>query len=73
MMMFHEQSLRLVPHLQQQVTRCSATLDQKRQVQDQLQLTIEQTHDEIEQIQANVNTEKKVRGKFQDFFSTFNV
>ena len=47
-------------HLQQQVARSSTTLEQKRQLQEQIQLKIEQTRREIEQIQAKMNTEKKV-------------
>lgn len=48
-------------HLQQQVARSSTTLEQKRQLQEQIQLKIEQTHRDIEQIQTKMNTEKKVR------------
>ena len=47
-------------HLQQQVARSSTTLEQKRQLQEQIQLKIEQTHRDTEQIQAKMNTEKKV-------------
>jgi hypothetical protein len=47
-------------HLQQQVTRCSTTLEQKRQLQEQIQLNIEQTHEDIEQMQTNINTDKMV-------------
>jgi peptidoglycan hydrolase CwlO-like protein len=47
-------------HLQQQITRCSATLEQKRQLQEQIQLNIEQTHQDIEQMQTNINNDKKV-------------
>ena len=48
-------------HFQQQVTRCSAALEQKRHLQGQIQLNIEQTHEDIEQMQTNTSSEKKVR------------
>ncbi len=47
-------------HLQQQLTRCSSTLEQKRQLQEKLQFNIEQIHEEIQQIQTNINNDKKV-------------
>jgi hypothetical protein len=47
-------------HLQQQVTRCSTTLEQKRQLQEQIQLNIEQTHEDIEQMKTNINANKQV-------------
>ena len=47
-------------HIQQQLARSSTTLDQKRQIQDQLQLNIEQIHREIEHIKTNINNDKKV-------------
>jgi hypothetical protein len=47
-------------HLQQQLTRCSTALEQKTQLQEQLQFNIEQTHQDIQQIQTNINNDKKV-------------
>ncbi len=47
-------------HLEQQLTRCSSTLEQKRQLQEQLQFNIEQIHEAIHQIQTNINNDKKV-------------
>ena len=47
-------------HLQQQVSRCSTTLDQKRQLQEQIQMNINQTHEDIEQMKTNINTDRKV-------------
>ena len=48
-------------HLQQQLTHCSTTLEQKQQLQEQIQLNIEKVHDDIEHIQSNINGNKKVR------------
>lgn len=48
-------------HLQQQLTRCSTTLDQKKQIQDQLQTDIERMEREIQQIQNHINDDQKVR------------
>lgn len=47
-------------HLQEKLARSSSTLDQKRQLQQQIQLKMEQTHGDIEQMQAKINAEKKV-------------
>lgn len=47
-------------HLQQQLTRCSSTLEQKRQVHEQLQFNVKQAHEEIEQMQSNIANDKKV-------------
>ncbi|CAF1315035.1 unnamed protein product [Rotaria sordida] len=46
-------------HLQQQLTRCSSTLEQKIQLHEQLQYNIDQTHKDIEQIQKHINNDKK--------------
>ncbi|UJR09335.1 hypothetical protein I4U23_013578 [Adineta vaga] len=56
---FHEKLHSNYEHLQQQLARCSSTLEQKRQIQEQLQFNIEQIHEEIEQIQTNINNDKK--------------
>lgn len=47
-------------HLQDKLARSSSNLDQKQQLQEQIQLKIEQTHGDIEQMQAKINAEKKV-------------
>jgi hypothetical protein len=47
-------------HLQQQLKRSSTTLEQKRQLTEQIQLNIGQTQEDIEQIQTNINNDKKV-------------
>ncbi|CAF0805586.1 unnamed protein product [Rotaria sp. Silwood1] len=52
-------------HLQQQLTRCSTTLEQKRQLQEQIQLNVEKTHEDIEQIQSNINNDKKDISQYQ--------
>ncbi|CAF1277177.1 unnamed protein product [Rotaria sp. Silwood1] len=46
-------------HIQQQLTRSSSTLEQKKQLQEQLQYNINQTHEDIEKIQRNINNDKK--------------
>ncbi|CAF3148330.1 unnamed protein product [Rotaria sp. Silwood2] len=46
-------------HLQQQLTRCSSTLEQKIQLQEQIQYNINQIHEDIEQIQKLINNDKK--------------
>jgi hypothetical protein len=57
---YHQKLQSNYEHLQQQLTRCSSTLEQKRQLQEQLKFNIEQTHEEIQQIQTNINNDKKV-------------
>ncbi|CAF2767555.1 unnamed protein product [Rotaria sp. Silwood2] len=52
-------------HLQQQLTRCSTTLEQKQQLQEQIQLNVEKTHEDIEQIQSNINNDKKEISQYQ--------
>lgn len=47
-------------HLQQQLTRCSSTLEQKLQLQEQIQYNIEQTHEDIEQMKRQLNNDQKV-------------
>jgi hypothetical protein len=47
-------------HFQQQLTRSSTTLEQKKQLQIQIQLNIEQIHGEIEQMKTINNNDKKV-------------
>lgn len=47
-------------HLQQQINRSSATLEQKRQLQEQIQLNLDKTHEDIEQIQQSITNDKKV-------------
>ncbi|CAF0965543.1 unnamed protein product [Rotaria magnacalcarata] len=46
-------------HLQQQLTRCSSTLEQQIQMQEQIQYNIQQAHDEIEQIKRQFNNDQK--------------
>jgi len=48
-------------------------LEQKRQIHEQLQLTIEQTHSEIEQIKTNMNNEKKEMTQCQLDFERSNA
>jgi archaellum component FlaC len=57
-------------HLQQQLTRCSSTLEQNRQLQEQIQSNIEKTHKDIEQIQTNIDNDKKVRNSFASYRMT---
>lgn len=57
----HEKKLHSTfEHLQQQLNRCTAALEQKRQLQEQIQLNVEKTHEDIEQIQSTINNDKKV-------------
>ena len=59
----YQQQLHLnYEHLQQQLTRCSTTLDQKKQLQDQLHTDIERMEGEIEQVQNHIKDDQKVRG-----------
>ena len=47
-------------HLQQQLTRCSSALEQKKFAFEQMQINLEQTQKDAEQVQNNANSEKKV-------------
>ncbi|CAF2142584.1 unnamed protein product [Rotaria magnacalcarata] len=60
-------------HLQQQVNRCSTTLEQNRQLQEQIQLNVEKTHEDIEQIQSNINNDKKDISQYQHELERSNV
>ncbi len=57
---YHKNLHTTYEHLQQQLARCSSTLEQKNQLQEQLQFNIQQTQEEIQQIQTNINNDKKV-------------
>ena len=48
-------------HLQQQLARCSAHIEQKRRLQEQIQLNIDQTHQHIDNLQTKSNENKQVR------------
>ena len=48
-------------HLQQQLARCSANIEQKRRLQEQIQLNIDQTHQHIDSLQTKSNENKQVR------------
>ncbi|CAF0808983.1 unnamed protein product [Adineta ricciae] len=52
-------------HLQDQITRCSTTIEQKRQLQEQIQSNIEQIHSDVEQIQKTILHEKKDINQYQ--------
>ncbi|CAF1244250.1 unnamed protein product, partial [Adineta ricciae] len=52
-------------HLQDQITRCSTTIEQKRQLQEQIQSNIEQIHNDVEQIQKTILHEKKDLNQYQ--------
>ncbi|CAF1332751.1 unnamed protein product [Adineta steineri] len=56
---YHEKLHSNYEHLQQQLTRCSTTLEQKRQIQDQLQFNISQIHEEIQQMETVITNDKK--------------
>lgn len=59
-------------HFQQQLARCSSTLEQKLKSQEQLQYSIEQMHEDIEQIQRQIHNEKKVRQRERERVMSFN-
>lgn len=46
--------------LQEQLTRCSATFEQKKQLQEQLQFHIDQIHEEIQRLQMDIENDRQV-------------
>lgn len=60
----HQQIHSDYEHLQQQLARCLASLEQNQQVSQQIQSNIDQIETEIDLIQTTLKNEKKVRRCF---------